>query len=146
MSALLESINELHESLGVEPDESGLKASLLEQVIVGQQATLWLDIAARTVRFGEQLVDLSRRRSLWLIAEHLCTTHERDSRHVCTVDELREVGWPNEGMATTAGRSRAYVAISTLRKLGLGDALEKLDAGYRLLPSLRVTRGSAPRP
>lgn len=53
-----------------------------------------------------------------------------------TTEELLRAGWPGENPFPEAGNNRVYVAISTLRKLGLGDLLQRWDNGYRLDPAV----------
>jgi len=51
---------------------------------------------------------------------------------------LVEVGWPGERLLPKAGAARVYVALSTLRKLGLRDAIERSMKGFRLAESASV--------
>ena len=46
--------------------------------------------------------------------------------------ELVEAGWPGEKIQREAAADRAYVAVSTLRQLGLRGVLVKSDDGYML--------------
>ena len=41
-------------------------------------------------------------------------------------------------MLPEAGASRVYVAISTLRRMGLRDLLQRIDTGYLIDPATRV--------
>jgi tetratricopeptide (TPR) repeat protein len=49
-----------------------------------------------------------------------------------SLEALFEAGWPGERALPKSIKSRVWVAISTLRKLGLGDVLESVDGGYQL--------------
>jgi hypothetical protein len=49
---------------------------------------------------------------------------------------LRRVLLARERPLPEAGNNRVWVTISTLRKLGLGDVLQRWDGGYRLDPSV----------
>jgi hypothetical protein len=53
-----------------------------------------------------------------------------------SVDDLLTAGWPGERPLPEAANNRVWVTISTLRKLGLGDVLQRWDGGYRLDPSV----------
>jgi hypothetical protein len=53
------------------------------------------------------------------------------------VEALLEAAWPGENPLPEAGINRVYVAISTLRKLGLSDVLQRWDGGYRLDPNVQ---------
>ncbi len=54
------------------------------------------------------------------------------------VDALLEAGWPGERPIREAGLNRVYVAISSLRKLGLRDVIQRDDRGYRIDPAVQV--------
>lgn len=79
-------------------------------------------------------VELGRRPSLAAILQALAEGHRRDPDGAFTGPELLAIGWPGEKVLPEAGQARVYVALSTLRKLGLGDRLESGDRGYRLSP------------
>lgn len=61
-----------------------------------------------------------------------------------SVTELAEAGWPGERMLAAAATNRVHVAIATLRRLGLRDALVHRDGGYGLDPALTVVVSEAP--
>lgn len=56
-------------------------------------------------------------------------------------DVLIGAGWPGERIQAEAAANRLYVALSTLRKLGLGDRVERVEGGWRLDPRAPVTVG-----
>jgi hypothetical protein len=66
----------------------------------------------------------------------LAEAHRDRAGAALTVDELVHVGWPGENPIPRAGTNRVYVAISTLRGLGLGPLLQRWDNGYRLDPTV----------
>jgi hypothetical protein len=55
-----------------------------------------------------------------------------------SIDELIARGWPGEKMHPEAGTKRVYTAIWHLRRLGLKDAILRVDGGYLLDPAMRV--------
>lgn len=55
-----------------------------------------------------------------------------------STDELRDAGWPNEQMRPESARRRVEVMISRMRDLGLRDALETTQVGYRFDPKCHV--------
>lgn len=57
--------------------------------------------------------------------------------------DLVTLGWPGERVNATAATNRVYVTINRMRAAGLGELLERADAGYRLAPSLLVKRADA---
>jgi hypothetical protein len=52
--------------------------------------------------------------------------------------DLVTAGWPDEAVAPLAGANRVYVAIASLRKLGLERFLVRTKDGYALDPGARV--------
>ena len=54
----------------------------------------------------------------------------------CGVDvhDLLALAWPGQRPVGDSGPHRVHVAISTLRRLGLGDALSRVEQGYLLAP------------
>ncbi len=53
-------------------------------------------------------------------------------------DALVQEVWPEEKLIRRSGRNRLYVALSSLRKAGLADILERNASGYRLSPRVEV--------
>lgn len=84
---------------------------------------------------GGERVDLSRRKPLRLLLARLAA--ERDAAGAgLPWDALLEAGWPGEKMRADAGAHRVRVAISTLRKMGLTEALRTNETGYFLAPEI----------
>jgi hypothetical protein len=54
------------------------------------------------------------------------------------VEEVVRAGWPRERISATAALNRAYVALATLRKLGLRDLIVTGAGGYLLNPAVVV--------
>ena len=61
------------------------------------------------------------------------------SQRFLAAQELIDAGWPGEQMKPSAAKNRLWVAISSLRKLGLGDLLESSPKGYRLRDDVEVS-------
>lgn len=55
-----------------------------------------------------------------------------------TVADLLAAAWPEDRFVGTAGANRVYVALATLRKLGLRDVVVRTDGGYVIDPEARV--------
>jgi predicted ATPase/predicted negative regulator of RcsB-dependent stress response len=87
---------------------------------------------------GGAKVDLARRRPLRLILAALATARLARPGHALTVDALLADGWPGELVMPEAGASRVYVAVSTLRRMGLRDYLQRADDGYLIDPDARL--------
>jgi len=88
-------------------------------------------------------VGLERRRSLALLLDRLA--RERIERPSATLAAaaLFAAAWPGEKAIASAAAHRVRVAVATLRKLGLRDAIVTLEGGggYALAAELRVVRG-----
>jgi tetratricopeptide (TPR) repeat protein len=89
-------------------------------------------------RFEGEKVDLRRRRPLKRILA--CLLRERAERpnRAVSLAEIVGAGWPGEKLIPHSASTRAYVAIATLRRLGLKDALVSRDGGYLLLASVPI--------
>ncbi|MBK8170359.1 MAG: hypothetical protein IPK60_08425 [Sandaracinaceae bacterium] len=55
-----------------------------------------------------------------------------------TVWDLLNAGWPGEKPQLEAGANRVYVAVASIRQIGLRDLIERFDDGYRLATRARV--------
>ena len=58
--------------------------------------------------------------------------------------ELLAAGWPGEKVVPSAGQRRAYVAVATLRSLGLAEVLLHTDDGYLVDPTVTLRTPSGP--
>lgn len=113
--------------------ERALEDAASDALLVGPEA--------RWFRLGGERVDLERRVAPRRILEALAETWA-DPEHRWTLEALFDRGWPGEKALPKAAASRVYVAISALRKAGLGEAIERDDAGYRLSSALRLLRAA----
>ncbi len=86
-------------------------------------------------------VDLGRRRSLRLILRKLATHRLTAAGQALSLDDLLEAGWPGERVLPEAAANRVYVAVATMRKLGLRDVLLSRDDGYLLTTDIDVVYG-----
>lgn len=87
--------------------------------------------------------DLRRRKALRLILVALIEQHRQSPGGGIPLEGLLAAGWPGERMVATAGANRVYVALTTLRKLGLRGFLLSQDDGYLLDPALPIERSEA---
>ena len=55
-----------------------------------------------------------------------------------SVAALFEAGWPGEAAQPEAARARVYVALSSLRKAGLGPCIQRRDGGWVLGVPVRL--------
>ncbi|MFO0626425.1 MAG: hypothetical protein U0325_12500 [Polyangiales bacterium] len=68
----------------------------------------------------------------------LAAAHARGADAVLSMWELVEAGWPGERIRAESAANRAYVTVNRMRAAGLAGWIERVDAGYRLAPSLQV--------
>ncbi len=81
---------------------------------------------------GARRVDLSKRRSAAALLVALVDRHHVAPGDALALDALVRAGWSGERMRPEAAANRVYVAISTLRRLGLRGALLHGDDGWLL--------------
>lgn len=93
-------------------------------------SNVWLPTTAR--------VSLEKRKPVRLLLLRLIQEHAKKPGHPLTVDDLLAAGWPGERVIRDAGASRVYVALGTLRKLGLRDVILSRDGGYLLDPQVKI--------
>lgn len=86
-------------------------------------------------------VDISSRRAPSALLRALSEARRKRPGASLSVDDLFAAGWPGERALPAAAASRVYVAISTLRKLGLKDLLIRDETGYRFDPNVPVVAG-----
>jgi len=103
------------------------------EVVLGVSAD-----GTRVVLPGGETLDLSRRRALRGIVRSLVEHKASGDATALGIEALRDAGWPGERMGAEAARSRVYVAVSSLRRMGLGELVEHVDEGYRLRASVRI--------
>ncbi|MCB9760803.1 MAG: MerR family DNA-binding transcriptional regulator [Alphaproteobacteria bacterium] len=120
---------------------------LIQRAAAGQPAERALQLSADGVRFRmgaapEQ--DLSRRKAPARLLAGLARARARTPGRVLEVEELVALGWPGERMRPGSAAQRVRTAIWTLRRLGLEEALETLDGGYRMAPGLRLVWAEQP--
>jgi hypothetical protein len=145
MDAALQHAKEMWRLLEVEPDVAGFEAYIAHALAIDSERLD--DAPTRTppgIRLGPDAEwletpngmrhALGARRSLRRMLLALAEARRDHAGTTLSVDDLLEAGWPGEDPLVEAGSNRVYVAISTLRKLGLGELLQRWDGGYRLDP------------
>jgi predicted ATPase len=93
-------------------------------------SNVWLPTTAR--------VSLEKRKPVRLLLLRLIQEHAKKPGSPLTVDDLLAAGWPGERVIRDAGASRVYVALGTLRKLGLRDVILSREGGYLLDPAVKI--------
>lgn len=83
-------------------------------------------------------VTIRRRRTLIRIFLRLIEERIERPNESLPLQTIIETGWPGEKLIPHSATTRAYVAISTLRRLGLEEALVSRSGGYLLSPAVLV--------
>ncbi len=102
-----------------------------DALVVSEDARVFRTPAARAVK-------LERRHAVRLILLKLVDHRLKAPGESLSADTLLEYGWPGERVMAEAGASRVYVALATLRKLGLRGLLVSRDGGYLLDPEVQL--------
>lgn len=86
--------------------------------------------------------DLSSRRVLARVLAALLESHHAAPGRAVAVSDLLRTAWPGERFQAKAGANRVYVALTTLRRMGLRELIARVDGGYAIDPgiALRITR------
>ena len=108
-----------------------------EALVTFGQNALWFE----TAQGGR--VNLQKRKSLRLLVKRLLEERDRTPGEAVSLDALFTSGWPNERVSPDSGRSRLYMALCTLRNMGLRDVLVRQDNGYLIDPKAPVTTDAA---
>lgn len=85
---------------------------------------------------GGETVSFARRKNLRRVFARLLDARFAEPGKPLTLPDLLEAGWPGEKVLPEAGANRVYVALATLRKMGLKDVLRSTDSGYFLDPAV----------
>jgi hypothetical protein len=128
--------------LGVVPARAGFREFLLAHARASARV-LWVATGLGSARFMERNVSLSSRTPLRRILGALLHAHELGEGEALSTDVLLAHGWPGEAPLARSGHARVHVALSTLRRLGLAEAIERHDGGFRIARDVRVERESA---
>lgn len=101
-----------------------------EMVAIGGLAVARDGSALRTA--AGDVVRLETRGAPKRILAHLVGRWLESPGATSTLDEIFAAGWPEVRVSARSAASRVYVAVSTLRTLGLGPSLARTSDGYRL--------------
>jgi predicted ATPase len=117
-------------------DDSRFALRMLSALASGETvANEALVVAAGGAAFkppGGKRVELPARSPLRAIVQHLARRRIDAPGEVTSIDEVVRVGWPAEKIGTDAALNRAYVALASLRKMGLRGLLMQGGGGYAL--------------
>lgn len=108
------------------------------QLLTATAATLRIAEDGTWFRKGDQLVELGHRKPLARALACLAGRLHAGPPSVVSQVDLITAGWPGESIRPAAAANRLHVAISTLRALGLEEALVRRGVGYSLVGDVRV--------
>jgi predicted ATPase len=85
---------------------------------------------------GAAPVSLVKRPLLGQLLAALFLHRRENPGQPLSMDALIRAGWPNDRSSRDAATNRVHVALSTLRKQGLGELLRRTEGGYLLDPGV----------
>jgi tetratricopeptide (TPR) repeat protein len=88
---------------------------------------------------AKETTDLSGREPLWSIVRLLARRRNETPGEAVPVDDILAAAWPGERIGAEAAMNRIYVALATLRRLGLRPYLVTGSGGYLFSPAISVT-------
>jgi hypothetical protein len=88
---------------------------------------------------GGERVNIRRRGPARLLLLAMIERHRDKPGSAFDLDELFDIGWPDQHIDIEAAYKRVYAAIGTLRRLGLDDLIVTTDDGYLIAPSASVS-------
>ena len=80
--------------------------------------------------------DLERRKTLARVLATMLAARRDEPGRALSVSDMLDRAWAEEKLLPRAGANRVYVAMTTLRKMGLRDILVRTDTGYVLDPDV----------
>lgn len=83
-----------------------------------------------------QRFDLERRKTLARVLGTMLDARRDEPGRALSVSDMLDRAWTDEKLLPRAGANRVYVAMTTLRKMGLRDLLVRTDSGYVLDPEV----------
>lgn len=86
----------------------------------------------------QEPVDLSRRRIVRSLFAALFKARLEEPTRPVSVQQLVDAAWPGQKFVGDSGANRVYVAIASLRSLGLGEILQTRTGGYLLDPRVPI--------
>jgi hypothetical protein len=101
---------------------------------------LVLSETSRSIRFAGIEIELASRAPLYRIVLALSDAAERRDARSVSIDDLVAAAWPGERIAPPAAKNRLHVALATLRRMGLANAIRRDDGGYAFARQLAIVR------
>lgn len=112
--------------------------STMSRVVRARQAWVVAASGRWFVAADGEKHNLERRKILARLLCALIVARRDQPGERLTVADLLAAAWPDDRFVGTAGANRVYVALATLRKLGLRDIVIRTDGGYLIDPNAPV--------
>ena len=125
-------------------DDARIVVSLLKtqlESLVGETPSNALVVSADAQRFrppGGAWHDFGRKASARRILAAFVELHQRGDGGTLSVEDIFRAGWGDQKINADSISNRVYVALSDLRKRGLGAVLLRGEDGYHLDPAVRI--------
>lgn len=113
---------------GVVMASVGVAPTKVSAVVVVARDARWLHVP------GEEAVSLEGRHALARVLRALVDARVERPGQGVEVEEIVRLAWAGQRPVGDSGPHRVHVAMSTLRRLGLGEALARDERGYLLDP------------
>jgi hypothetical protein len=124
-----------NETLLAQSDDARFAVRLLTRAL-NARALVVYGGGARVQPPDGDLVDLESRAPLRRIVARLVEERVARPGAALDVEAILGAGWPGERVTYQAGLNRVKVALSTLRKLGFREVLQRSEEGYRFDPEV----------
>jgi predicted ATPase len=92
----------------------------------------------------QEPIELSRRRIVRSLFSALLKARLEEPTRPVSVQQLVDAAWPGQKFIADSGANRVYVAIASLRSLGLGEILQTRTGGYLFDPHVPICMESGP--
>ncbi|MFN7697822.1 MAG: hypothetical protein ACK5U8_07995 [Deltaproteobacteria bacterium] len=130
------------EEVGLRSEHARVTRTILERITRARtdRERIIVQRDGRYVVRGDGRVDLSQRAALRNLLRALIATlplaHGGEAETARDARALIAAGWPGEQIMPRAAKNRLHVALTSLRQMGLGDALRSTDRAYSLDPEV----------
>ncbi len=108
------------------------------RVVRTSEGVLWIQAP------GGPRIDLARRPVQRRLIRALVERHVQTRGSALPSRELVALVWPGDRSSRASLENRLWVAVSAMRRLDLGDVLQRDAEGYRLDPAIEVEMVARP--
>jgi hypothetical protein len=87
---------------------------------------------------GKEVVSLQRRLAMRKLLSALIAASEAGRKEPLSVEEMFEIGWPEQRASSDSAAGRVYTTVRLLRAMGLRDVILSDAGGYIINPNLAI--------